>query len=125
MALYRLKVIRSPDGDTAELFYVRTDELIARGTPDEVEKVLARLIREAAEEGTKLHEIAVGRGRGCEGASRPAGIRIAAGDVRRWLLPAEHAAGTTTLMVVLSIQRDPAPEARQSSAPPRRKCRGF
>jgi hypothetical protein len=78
VALYRLKVIRSPDGDTAELFYVRTDELIARGTPDEVEKVLARLIREAAEEGTKHHEIAVGRGRGCEGASRPAGIRIAA-----------------------------------------------
>lgn len=54
VALYRLKVIRSPDGDTAELLYVRTDELIARGTPDEVEKVLARLIREAAEEGTKL-----------------------------------------------------------------------
>ena len=111
MALYRLKVIRSPDGDTAELFYVRTDELIARGTPDEVEKVLARLIREAAEEGTKLHEIAVGRGRGCEGASGLVGSRIAAGYVRRRILPAEHAAVTKwgsitmVLVIILTIQQ--------------------
>ena len=54
MALYRLKVIRSLDGETAELFYVQTDELIARGTPEEVEKVLVRLLREAAQEGTEL-----------------------------------------------------------------------
>ena len=54
MTLYRLKVIRSLDGETAELFYVQTDELIARGTPEEVEKVLARLLREAAQEGTEL-----------------------------------------------------------------------
>lgn len=53
VALYQIKVIRSLDGDIAELFYVQTDELIARGTPEEVEKVLARLIREAAQhEGT-------------------------------------------------------------------------
>jgi hypothetical protein len=52
VTLYRLNVIRSLDGDIAELFYVETDELIARGTPEEVEKVLARLIREAAPEGT-------------------------------------------------------------------------
>lgn len=43
MALYQIKVIRSLDGDIAELFYVQTDELIARGTPKEVEEVLARL----------------------------------------------------------------------------------
>ena len=52
MTLYRLKVVRSLDRDTAELYYVQTDELIARGTPEEVEKVLARLIREAAQQGT-------------------------------------------------------------------------
>jgi hypothetical protein len=54
VTLYRLKVTRSLDRDTAELFYVQTDELIARGTPEEVEKVLARLLREAAQEGTDL-----------------------------------------------------------------------
>jgi hypothetical protein len=54
MTLYRLKITRSLDRDTAELFYVQTDELIARGTPEEVEKVLARLLREAAQEGTDL-----------------------------------------------------------------------
>lgn len=54
MALYRLKVTRSLDRDTAELFYVQTDELIARGTTEEVEKVLARLLRDAAQEGTEL-----------------------------------------------------------------------
>jgi hypothetical protein len=52
VALYRIKIIRSLDGDTAELFYLQTDELIARGTPEEVDTVLARLIREAASEGT-------------------------------------------------------------------------
>jgi hypothetical protein len=52
VTLYRLKVIRSLEGDTAELFYVQTDELIARGTPEDVEKVLARLIRDAAQGGT-------------------------------------------------------------------------
>jgi hypothetical protein len=52
VSLYRIKVIRSQDRDTAELYCVHTDELIARGTPEEVEKVLARLIREAAQEGT-------------------------------------------------------------------------
>jgi len=51
-SLYQIKVIRSLDSDTAELYYVQTDELIARGTPEEVEQVLARLIREAAQEGT-------------------------------------------------------------------------
>jgi len=54
VALYRLKVTRSLDRDTAELFYVQTDELIARGTTEEVEKVLARLLRDAAQEGTEL-----------------------------------------------------------------------
>ena len=53
MALYRLKVFRSLDCDTAELYYVQTDELIARGPPEDIEKVLARLIREAAQEGTE------------------------------------------------------------------------
>jgi hypothetical protein len=53
VTLYRLKATRSLDRDT-ELFYVLTDELIARGTPEEVEKVLARLLREAAPEGTEL-----------------------------------------------------------------------
>ena len=52
MSLYRLKVIRSLDRDTAELYYVQTDELIARGTPEEVENVLARLIREAGQDET-------------------------------------------------------------------------
>jgi hypothetical protein len=52
VSLYRIKVIRSLDRDTAELYYVQTDELIARGTPEEVEQVLARLICEAAQEGT-------------------------------------------------------------------------
>jgi hypothetical protein len=52
VALYRIKVIRSLDGDTAELFYVQTDELIARGTPEEVEKVMTRLLGEAAQEVT-------------------------------------------------------------------------
>jgi hypothetical protein len=52
MTLYRLQVIHSLDGDTAELFDYETDELIARGTPEEVEQELARLIREAAQEGT-------------------------------------------------------------------------
>ena len=52
MTLYRLKVIHSVDGDIAELFDYETDELIARGTPEEVEKVLARLIREATPQGT-------------------------------------------------------------------------
>ena len=32
VSLYRIKVIRSLDRDTAELYYVQTDELIARGT---------------------------------------------------------------------------------------------
>jgi hypothetical protein len=54
VTLCRLKVTRSLDRDTAELFYVQTDELIARGTSEEVEKVLARLLREAAQEGTDL-----------------------------------------------------------------------
>ena len=54
MTLYRLKITRSLDRDTAELVYVQTDELIAHGTPEEVEKVLARLLREAAQEGTDL-----------------------------------------------------------------------
>jgi hypothetical protein len=40
------------DRDIAELFYVQTDKLIARGTVEEVEKVLAHLLREAAQEGT-------------------------------------------------------------------------
>ena len=53
VTLYRLNVIRSLEGDTAELFYVQTDEMIARGTPEEIEKVLARLIREAVPEGTE------------------------------------------------------------------------
>jgi hypothetical protein len=52
MSLYGIKVIRSLDRDTAELYYVQTDELIARGTPEEIEKLLARLIREATQEGT-------------------------------------------------------------------------
>jgi hypothetical protein len=52
VTLYRVNVVRSLHGDVAELFYVQTDELIARGTREEVEKVLARLIREAAPEGT-------------------------------------------------------------------------
>ena len=52
MSLYRIKVIRSLDRDTAELYYVQTEELIARGTPEDVEKVLARLILDAAQEGT-------------------------------------------------------------------------
>jgi len=52
VSLYRIKVTRSLDRDTAELYYVQTNELIARGTPEEVEQVLARLIREAAQEGT-------------------------------------------------------------------------
>jgi hypothetical protein len=52
VTLYRLEVIHSLHGDIAELFYVQTNELIARGTPEEVEKELARLIREAAQEGT-------------------------------------------------------------------------
>ena len=52
MTLFRIKVIRSLDLDTAELYYVQTDELIARGTPEEIEKLLARLIREATQEGT-------------------------------------------------------------------------
>jgi hypothetical protein len=52
VSLYRLKVIRSPDRDIAELFYVQTDKLIAHGTVEEVEKVLAHLLREAAQEGT-------------------------------------------------------------------------
>jgi hypothetical protein len=53
VTLYRLRVIHSPpDGDTTELFDYQTDELIARGTPEEVEQVLARLIREAAQEGS-------------------------------------------------------------------------
>jgi hypothetical protein len=52
MTLYRIKVIRSLDGDTAELFYVQTDELIARGTSEEVEKVMAHLLGEAAQEVT-------------------------------------------------------------------------
>ena len=47
MTHYRLKLIHSLDQDSAELFYLQTDELIARGTPEEVEKVFARLIREA------------------------------------------------------------------------------
>jgi hypothetical protein len=54
VALYRIEVIRSLEGDIAELFYVQTDELIARGTPEEVENELARLLREAAQEGTEL-----------------------------------------------------------------------
>ena len=54
VTLYRLKVIHSLDGDTTELFDYETDELIARGTPEEVEQVLARLIREAAQEGSDL-----------------------------------------------------------------------
>lgn len=52
VSLYRIKVIRSLDRDTAELYDVQTDELIARGTSEEVEQVLARLIREAAQKGT-------------------------------------------------------------------------
>ena len=52
MSLYRIKVIRLLDRDTAELYYVQTDELIARGTSEEVEQVLARLIRETAQKGT-------------------------------------------------------------------------
>jgi hypothetical protein len=52
VSLYRIKVIRSLDRDTAELYFVQTDELIARGTPEEVEKVLARLLSDAAQEGT-------------------------------------------------------------------------
>jgi len=52
VAPYQSKVIRSLDRDTAELYYVQTDELIARGTREEVEQVLARLIREAAQDGT-------------------------------------------------------------------------
>jgi hypothetical protein len=52
VTLYRIEVIRSLDGDIAELFYVQTDELIARGTPEEVENELARILREAAQEGT-------------------------------------------------------------------------
>jgi len=52
VSLYRIRVIRSLDGDTAELIYVQTDELIAHGTPEEVEKVLARLLGEAAQEGS-------------------------------------------------------------------------
>jgi hypothetical protein len=36
---------------------------------------------------------AFGRGRGGEGASRAVGSRAAAGDVRCWVLSAEHAAG--------------------------------
>jgi hypothetical protein len=52
VSLYRIKIIRSLDRDTAELYYAQTDELIARGTPEEVEQMLARLIREAAQEGT-------------------------------------------------------------------------
>jgi hypothetical protein len=52
MSLYRLNIIRSQDGETAELFCVQTDELIARGTPEEVKKVLTRLLGEAAQEGT-------------------------------------------------------------------------
>jgi hypothetical protein len=51
VTLYRIKVIHSLDRDTAELYYVETDELIARGTREEVEEMLARLIREAALEG--------------------------------------------------------------------------
>ena len=52
MSLYRIKVIRSLDRDAAKLYYVQTEELIARGTPEDVEKVLARLIFDAAQEGT-------------------------------------------------------------------------
>jgi hypothetical protein len=52
VSLYRIKVIHSLDGDSAELSDYETDELIARGTPEEVEKVLARLIRDAAQEVT-------------------------------------------------------------------------
>ena len=52
MTLYRLKV--SLTRDSAELFDYATDELISRGTPEEVEKVLARLLREEAQEGTEL-----------------------------------------------------------------------
>jgi hypothetical protein len=52
LTLFRIKVTRSLDLDTAELYYVQTDELIARGTPEEIEKLLARLIREATQEGT-------------------------------------------------------------------------
>jgi hypothetical protein len=49
VSLYRIKVIRSLDRETAELYYVQTEELIARGTPEEVEKVLARLVLDAAQ----------------------------------------------------------------------------
>jgi|HubBroStandDraft_2_1064218.scaffolds.fasta_scaffold1197755_1 hypothetical protein len=54
MTLYRLKVIHSADQDIAELFYLETNEVIARGTQKEVEEVLARLVREEAQEGTEF-----------------------------------------------------------------------
>jgi hypothetical protein len=54
MTLYRLKVIHSADQGTAELFYLETNEVIARGTRKEVEEVLARLVHEEAQEGTKF-----------------------------------------------------------------------
>jgi hypothetical protein len=52
MTLYRLKVIHSADQDTAELYHLETNEVIARGTQKEVEEVLARLVREEAYVGT-------------------------------------------------------------------------
>jgi hypothetical protein len=48
----RLKVIHSADQDIAELFYLETNEGIARGTRKDVEEVLARLVREEACVGT-------------------------------------------------------------------------
>ena len=47
MTLYQVKVIHALDQTRAELFDYGTNELIARGSSDEVEEVLASLIREA------------------------------------------------------------------------------
>jgi hypothetical protein len=52
VTLYQVKVIHSPDQTTAELYDYITDELLASGTPQEIEEELARRIREEAYAGT-------------------------------------------------------------------------
>jgi hypothetical protein len=49
MTHYRLEFNHAKGRDSAEPYNYVTDELIARGTPEEVREVLTRLIREAEE----------------------------------------------------------------------------
>jgi hypothetical protein len=116
--LYRLKVIRSLDGDIAELFYEQTDELIARGTgprkkskscwrvsyakQHREERMVDNPVWEICERVAQVQalfddHIAGGKHTAADVVAKGPGgavrAQAAPGYVRCRLLPAEHAAG--------------------------------